>query len=175
MGNPTALLIIDVQVGNFEETAPVYRGTELLSKISTLIDRARAAGAILVYVQHCGPEGAVDTRGASGWKIHPAIAPIAGDVVIEKSHPDAFQDTDLQQELDSRGIERLVITGLQTEYCIDATCRRAYSLGYNVILVKDAHSTWNTDLLVAPDVIAHHNKVLGGWFAQLKEASEIQF
>jgi hypothetical protein len=95
--------------------------------------------------------------------------------VIQKHHPDAFQDTNLQPELESRGIERLVIAGIQTEYCVDTTCRRAYSLGYDVTLVKDAHSTWDTDCLTAPQIIAHHNNVLGGWFVELKEASEIEF
>ena len=157
MSTNTALLVIDVQVCNFEESAPVYGGTELLSKISGLIERARAAGVPVVYVQHCGPEGAIDETGTPGWEIHPAVTPIEGDVVIQKRHPDAFQHTNLQRELASRGIERLIITGIQTEYCVDTTCRCAYSLGYDVRLVKDAHSTWDTDHLAAPQIVAHHN------------------
>jgi nicotinamidase-related amidase len=175
VSNHTALLVIDVQVGNFGESAPVYGGSDLLLKIGSLIARARAAEVPVVYIQHCGPEGAIDQPGTPGWEIHPAIAPIEGDAVIQKRHPDAFQDTGLQRELESRGIERLVITGIQTEYCVDTTCRRAYSLGYSVILVKDAHSTWDTDHLTAPQIIAHHNNVLGGWFVELKEAGEIEF
>jgi hypothetical protein len=96
-------------------------------------------------------------------------------VVVQKLHPDAFRDTSLPQELASRGIQHLIISGIQTEYCIDATCRRAYSLGYEVVLVKDAHSTWDTDHLTARQIIDHHNNVLGGWFAELREASEIEF
>lgn len=175
MSNNTALLVIDVQVCNFEDPAPVYRGGDLLATISGLITRARATAVSTVYVQHCGPEGAIDQPGTPGWEIHPAIAPLAGDVVVQKHHPDAFQDTNLQRELESKGIKRLIITGIQTEYCIDTTCRRAYSLGYDVTLIKDAHSTWDTDHLTAPQIIAHHNDVLGGWFAQLKGASEIDF
>jgi nicotinamidase-related amidase len=175
MSNHAALLVIDVQICNFEDSAPVYGGGDLLAKISSLVARARAAGVPIVYVQHCGPEGAIDQPGTPGWEIHPAIAPIEGDVVVQKRHPDAFQDTNLQRELESKGIEMLIITGIQTEYCVDTTCRRAYSLGYDVTLVKDAHSTWDTDHLTAPQIIAHHNDVLGGWFTELKEASEIDF
>lgn len=174
MSNNTALLVIDVQVCNFEESAPVYESSDLLARISSLIARARAAGVHVVYVQHCGPEGAIDQPGAPGWEIHPTVAPIEGDVVVQKRHPDAFQDTNLQRELESKGIESLIITGIQTEYCVDTTCRRAYSLGYDVTLVKDAHGTWDTDHLTAPQIIAHHNDVLGGWFAELKEASEVE-
>jgi len=175
MSNDTALLVIDVQVCNFEDAAPVYGGSDLLAKISGPITRARAAGVPVVCVQHCGPAGAIDQPGTPGWEIHPAIVPIKGEVVVQKRHLDAFQDTNLQRQLEAKGTERLIITGIQTEYCVDTTCRRAYSLGYDVTLVKDAHSTWDTDHLTAPQIIAHHNDVLGGWFAELKEASEIDF
>jgi len=175
MRSDTALLVIDVQVGNFADAAPVYGGNDLLARVSGLIARARAVGVPVVYIQHCGPEGAIDQPGTPGWEIHPAIVPVEGDVVVQKRHPDAFQDTNLQRELESRGIKRLIITGIQTEYCVDTTCRRAYSLGYDVTLVKNAHSTWDTDLLTAPQIIAHHNDVLGGWFADLKEANEVEF
>ena len=90
--NDTALLVIDVQAGNFEESAPDYGGSDLLAKISHLIARARAAGVPVVYVQHCGPEGAIDQPGTPGWEIHPAIAPKEGDVVVQKRHSDAFQE-----------------------------------------------------------------------------------
>lgn len=175
MSGDTVLLIVDVQMGNFAASAPVYRGDDLLSKIGHLIERARAASVAVVFVQHCGPEGGIDEPGTPGWEIHPAIAPQAGDAIVQKQHPDAFQNTELQAELASRGIKRLIVAGIQTEYCIDTTCRRAYSLGYEVVLVKDGHSTWDTDLLTAPQIIAHHNEVLGGWFVSLREARNVEF
>jgi nicotinamidase-related amidase len=159
----------------FDESDPVYGPHDLVHKIRGLITQARAARVPVIYIQHCGSEGAVHQPGTPGWEIHPAIAPGEGELVVQKRHPDSFQDTTLQRELESRGIKKLIVTGIQTEYCVDTTCRRAYSLGYDVTLVKDAHSTWNTEHLTAPQIIAHHNAVLGGWFATLKEASEIEF
>lgn len=175
MSSISALLVIDMQVGNFKGSNPIYKGSDLLAKIKKLIARARAAGVPVIYVQHCGPEGTIDQPGTPTWEVHSAIAPTKGDIVIQKRHPDAFQETSLRSELESRGITRLIIAGIQTEYCIDTTCRRAYSLGYKVTLVKDAHSTWDTNHLTAPQIITHHNDVLGGWFVELKEASEIVF
>lgn len=175
MKSDAGLLVIDIQVGNFDESVPVHRADDLLQKISRLIGRARAAEIPVFYVQHCGPEGEPDQPGTPGWEIHPAVAPLDGEVVVQKRHPDAFQETNLQHELESRAIKRLFIGGIQTEYCVDTTCRRAYSLGYEVILVKDAHSTWDGELLSAPQIIAHHNRVLGGWFAELSKASEVSF
>jgi nicotinamidase-related amidase len=171
----TALLIIDVQLGMFEESDPVYRGDELLVTINDLIARVRDAGVPVIYVQHSGGDGHLLEPGSPGWPIHPAIAPARGELIIHKRHPDSFQETALQHELEIRRVRRLIVAGIQTEYCVDTTCRRAYSLGYDVTLAQDAHSTWDTEHLEASQIIDHHNQVLGGWFATLKEACRIGF
>ncbi len=175
MPNDTALMIIDVQLGMFDESDPVYKGSELLATLGTLIGQARASGVPVIYIQHDGGENHPLRPDKPGWPIHPAVAPTQGDVVVRKRHPDSFQETTLQHELETRGIKRLIVAGIQTEYCVDTTCRRAYSLGYDVTLVQDAHSTWDTQHLRAPQIIAHHNQTRGGWFATLKAADEVQF
>jgi nicotinamidase-related amidase len=175
MGDRTVLLIVDMQVGNFDESAPVYEGDALLSNTKALIVQAREAGVPVIYIQHCGPEGAIDELGEPGWEIHPAIYPVERETIIQKCHPDAFQDTELQNELELGDTKKLVITGIQTEYCVDTTCRRAYSLGYEVVLVQDGHGTWDSNHLSAQQIIAHHNETLGGWFAELKETNQIRF
>lgn len=132
----TALLVIDMQLGNFQYPDPVYDREKLLSKVQCLIGKTRDEGVPIFYVQNKGSEGDPDEIGTPGWEIHPTIVPKEGDVVIEKETPDAFHKTTLHQKLKSKGIEKLVIAGLQTEYCIDTTCRRAYSLGYDVVFEK---------------------------------------
>jgi nicotinamidase-related amidase len=107
--------------------------------------------------------------------LHPGTGYLLGDIVIEKRHCDAFQDTDLQQRLTDMQIGALVLTGMMSEYCVDTTCRRAYSLGYQVTLVSDGHSTLSRDNLSAAQIIAHHNTVLNGSFAAVKPAEEIDF
>ncbi|UCH70494.1 MAG: cysteine hydrolase [Candidatus Bathyarchaeota archaeon] len=171
----SALVIIDMQLGNFQGSDPVYDGEKLLSTVQRLIGKARDEGVPVFYVQNKGSKGDPDEIGTLGWEIHPTIAPKEGDVVIEKATPDAFHKTTLSQKLRSKGIEKLVIAGLQTEYCIDTTCRRAYSLEYDVVLVKDAHSTWDSSSLTAEQIVGHHNRVLGGWFVTLKNQNEIEF
>ena len=173
--NDTALLIIDMQVGNFSEPNPVFKANELLAKVKSLVAKARSARIPIVYVQNNGRKGDPDEYGTQGWEIQPSIEPIEGNLVVQKRTPDAFHETNLHRELQSMGIKKLVIAGLQTEYCIDTTCRRAFSLGYDVILVKDAHSTWDSSSLTAQQIIEHHNNVLGGWFATLKNEVEIEF
>jgi nicotinamidase-related amidase len=170
----TGLLVLDVQVGNLSEPDPAYEAGDLLARISDLIVRARAAQVPIIYVQNSGGKGDPDEPGTPGWQIHPAIAPIEGDVVIQKRTPDSFYETHLERELESKGIGELIIAGIQTDLCVDTACRRAFSLGYDVTLVKDAHSTWDTSVLTAPQIIAHHNHVLSA-FAELRAASDIEF
>jgi nicotinamidase-related amidase len=170
-----ALLIIDMQVGNFSEPNPIYKGNELLARINSLVTKARAAKIATVYVQNNGGRGDPDEYGTPGWEIHPPLKPTKRDVVVQKQTPDAFHETNLQHELESRGIRKLIIAGLQTEYCIDTTCRRAFSLGFKVTLIKDSHSTWNSPLFTADQIIEHHNNIMGGWFVTLKNEKEIEF
>lgn len=175
MENNTALLIVDVQLGMFDASDPVYNGDVLLTTIGKLITQARKVGIPVIYVQHNGGENHLLRPDRPGWPLHPAVAPTTSEVVIHKHHPDSFQGTNLQHQLTVQGVRRLIVAGIQTEYCVDTTCRRAYSLGYDVILVQDAHSTWDTEQLQASQIIAHHNQILGSWFVTLKAAGEIQF
>jgi nicotinamidase-related amidase len=170
----SALLVIDVQVGMFEEAYPVYAGDNLLERIGSLIAKARSCSTPVVYIQHNeGPGEPLETN-TPAWNIHPAIVPIDGDVIIQKRTPDSFHNTNLQDELNKLGVHRLILTGMQTEMCVDTTCRRAFSLGYNVVIAKDAHSTWDSGHLKANEIIEHHNNVLK-WFADTTESADIVF
>ncbi len=174
MEKGTALLVVDVQVGMFEGPEGLVHGGEiLLEKIGDLLRRARESRVPVIYIQHCEGPGEILEKGTDWWQIHPSIAPLAGELVIEKRTPDSFHETTLREELDSRGITRLILAGIQTEYCIDTTCRRTFSLSYDVVLVKDAHGTWDTDHISASQIIAHHNEVLGNWFSEAVEADAV--
>ncbi len=175
MQNKSALVIVDVQVGMFDASNPVANGDELLAALGRLIAQARETGTAVVYVQHDGGEDDLLEAGTPGFAIHPDIAPEADDIVVCKHHSDSFQGTDLQLKLERQEISRIVLVGIQTEYCVDTTCRRAYSLGYKVTLVEDGHSTWDTEQLKAAQIIAHHNELLGNSFASLAAADEIQY
>jgi|FLYN01.1.fsa_nt_gi nicotinamidase-related amidase len=155
----TALLVIDVQIGLFERS--VYRAGELLERLRELIQRARDSRVPVIYVQHCGssPRHTLHPN-CPGWAIHPELAPEPGDVVIHKRFLDAFKQTTLRRELEARGIRRLVVTGLQTEMGVDATCRRAAQLGYDVTLVMDGHSTFDNRYFTARQLIEQENLLI---------------
>ena len=170
-----ALLVIDVQLGMFESPLipPVYNADKLLSIIPGAIARAREAGVQVIYIQHCGGEGHPLQEGTPQWQIHPAIRPNDGDPIVRKRFSDSFQETELQELLHTSSIGRLFVVGIQTDFCVDTTCRRAFSLGYDVGLVEDGHSTWDNEVLTAEQIIAHHNRTLGSSFVKLVRADAL--
>jgi nicotinamidase-related amidase len=172
--NDTALLIIDAQVNMFAEGSSVFEGEKLLHTLNHLIVQARNAHLPIVYVQNNGNEGDPDIYGTPGWQIHPAISPEKGDLVIQKHTPDSFYETNLQSKLDAKQIRNLIIAGIQTDYCINATCRRAFELGYEVTLVQDAHSTYDSREFTASQIITRYNNELREKI-NLKEAKDITF
>lgn len=175
----TALLVIDTQVGLVELMSPEVCA-QALPRISKLLARARASGIPVIHVQHDGGKGHPLEIGTAGWKIHDAVKPIDGEPVVRKRESDSFFETSLQQELTNKGIRHLVVAGAMTEFCVDTTCRRATSLGFDVTLVGDAHLTRDTDILSAAQIIAHHNLVLDDFGAgehviTVKQVAEIIF
>lgn len=176
MNNNIAFLIIDVQNGLFSiPEAPIYNGKKIISNIVELISKARRFEIPIIFIQHYSESGGLLEPNTQGWNIHSDIAPTQRDLIIKKTTPDSFHDTVLIEELRKRGIKRLVIAGLQTEFCIDTTCRRAFSLGYEAVLVEDGHSTMDSEILNAEKIIEHHNSILGSWFCELKSTKEIEF
>lgn len=178
MPNDTVLLVIDVQMGLFvldDEGNSLFEPERLLKNINVLLEKARGKGIPVVYIQHTRQGASPFAVGNPMRDIHPAIAPRERDLVVPKSHPDSFHDTVLKEKLDGMGIKKLVICGLQSEYCVDTTVRRAFSLGYDITFVSDAHSTFDNGVLTASQIMAHHNTTIGGSFAVLKKALEVEF
>jgi nicotinamidase-related amidase len=136
-----ALVVIDLQNAILEIPGLQRRGETnaafdvLVSRIATLVGRARKRKIPVLFVQHDGPSGHRLERGLPSWQIRQEVSPAHDEPIIHKRVCDSFFETTLGFELSSRKIDRLIVTGCMTEYCIDTTVRRAVSLGYDVTLV----------------------------------------
>lgn len=139
-----------------------------------MISQARVVQVPVIYVQHNGQPGDPDEPGSPGWQIHDRISPQEGDIVIQKHTPDAFHDTPLESILNDNEINRLIVVGVQTENCISSTCHHARIAGYTITLIRDGHSTFDTEILNAEQIIAHYNDILGD-FADVIPADQVQF
>ena len=149
-----ALIVIDVQngvvAGNYERDAVV-------ATIGGLVDKARQEGTPVIWVQH---SDANLELGSDGWQIVPELKPAAGDPLVQKNYGDSFEDTTLESVLAGLRVGRLVVTGAQTDACIRCTLHGAFTRGYDVTLVGDAHTTEDLTSEGAPapeQVIAHTN------------------
>jgi nicotinamidase-related amidase len=150
----TALLVIDVQNG---VVAGAYDRDSVVANIATLIDRARAAGVEVVWVQHNSDNL---PRDSESWQYVPELVRRDGEPLVQKAYPDSFEETDLEPVLAGRGIGRLLVTGAQTDECIRSTLHGAITRGYDATLVGDAHTTEDLSSYGAPPpdkVIAHTN------------------
>ncbi len=171
----SALLIIDMQNGLFSiENYPIYDGESLTKNILSLICKAREAHIPIFFIQHNESKGERLETGSKNWEIYPKLNPKENDINIQKNHMDSFLETNLDEELKTRKISHLIITGLTTPQCIDTTVRSAISHDYEVTLILDAHSTIDSEVLSASQIIAHHNDVLK-FFADIIQEEDFVF
>jgi len=154
----SALLVIDVQDGVL---AGAHARDDVVQRIVALVDRARSEGVDVVWVQHSSDELPL---GSPSWQIVPELRVADGEHVVDKLYGDAFEATDLEDALGARGVARLVVAGAQTDACVRSTVHGAFTRGYDVTLVADAHTTEDLTPWGAPppaDVIAHTNLYWG--------------
>jgi nicotinamidase-related amidase len=150
----TALLVIDVQNG---VVAEAHDRDHVVANVATLVDKARAAGVGVVWVQHNSEELVADSE---NWQIVPELTRDDAEPLVQKRYPDSFEDTDLETVLADQGAGRLLVSGAQTDECIRSTLHGAIARGYDAVLVSDAHTTEDLSSYGAPppgQVIAHTN------------------
>jgi nicotinamidase-related amidase len=173
-----ALVIIDMQIMPFiwknYSGKCLYREESLITSTKYLIEKARQASAPVYFVMFTETGDSPRAEGQPLWQVLPEIAPQGSDTLITKYHADSFLKTSLESRLNGQGISHLVFCGVQTEFCVDTTCKSAFSHGFHVELASDGHSTFDSDLLPAEQIIAHHNNILTQ-FAEIKPAAEIFF
>lgn len=175
----TALVVIDVQQGLCEGKYAAFEASALIARINALAQRARTEKVPVIWVHHEEAEGLLQ-HGAPGWQLARGLETRTDDILVRKTTSDAFLRTGLERLMNTHGVEQLVVCGVQTEYCVDTTIRRALGLGYPVTLVSDAHSTMDNGQLSATQIIAHHNLTLSrmdsfGPRVELVPAAQVSF
>lgn len=169
------LVIIDVQNIMFDYKEGVYNGKQVLSNIIGMIKKARDKKIPIIYIQHVLEDSILTTDTSGDWAIYSEVFPTAIDKVLQKRTCDSFHETQLHETLKELDIEEIIYVGMQTEFCVDTTCRRSFSMGYSNILISDAHSTFDTDVLTAEKIIAHHNNTLDGRFCKTLSYDDFSF
>jgi len=145
---PRALIVVDIQNDYFPGGAfPLHAPELAAANAARLLDQFRTVQESVVHIQHVSdaPDAEFMIPGTLGVDLHDAVTPVDGEPVIQKAQPNAFLGTDLEQRLRDGGIEQLVVCGMMTSMCVDATVRAAHDLGFAVTLAHDACAAPNLE------------------------------
>ena len=168
-----ALLLIDFQNdyfpgGKMELASPL----EAARNARELLQCFREHGGMHIHVQHVARRAGATflLPGDRGSDIHDSVAHFVGEPLVVKHFPNAFRETDLAARLKEGGVDRVVITGMMTHMCVDATARAAADLGFEVLVVADACAT--RDLRFG-DTLIPAEQVHKAFLAALKSYGEV--
>ncbi|MEY8701158.1 cysteine hydrolase family protein [Streptococcus ferus] len=162
------LLAIDIQNLTVEEKP--YAIEERLQLWRDSLAEARQAGVEVIHVRHRSEEL---VEGSLAWQIHESVAPLAGEVIIDKTYNSAFKETELQAYLDEQGIEQLIIMGMSTNFCIDTTIKVAYELGYQLAVIRDGTTTGFSGKVDLKGLIDQYETIWSWNFAQVDTLAHI--
>jgi nicotinamidase-related amidase len=143
----TALLVIDIQKDYFEGGKhPLVNPLDAAKNAYMLLQCFRehgAQGAQHIHIQHVSlkPDASFFISGDRGTDIHDSVAHFEGEPIVQKHYPNSFRETNLLVMLKEWGVERVVICGMMTHMCVDATARAAADFGLQVIVAEDACAT----------------------------------
>lgn len=151
------LLLIDLQRDYFPGGRhPLVGADAAAAAAQRLLGRFRAAGRPVIHVQHVweGPDAAFFAPGTDGVEIDPRVAPTGEEPVVVKHHPNAFLGTDLETRLRDAAADEIVVAGMMSSMCVDATVRAASDLGFSLAVAQDA--------CAAPDLVFDGATIPGG-------------
>jgi nicotinamidase-related amidase len=175
-----ALVLVDIQRDYFPNgRMEVVRATEAGMVARRLLEHFRKNKLPIIHIQHISARAgaAFFLPNTAGTDIHESVAPLPGETVIKKHFPNSFRDTQLNEYLVSGGITELVICGMMSQMCIDATVRAAFDKGYACIVAHDACAARNLAFngleIPAEHVHGAYMAALGAVYAKVSSAEEI--
>jgi len=176
----TALVVIDLQNDYFPGGAMELEGAEAAAaRASEALKNFREKKLPVIHVRHLSvrPGATFFLPGTRGAEIHASVKPLAGETVIEKNFPNSFRATALEERLKALGVKSLVVAGMMTHMCVDASVRQAADLGYKVTLLGDACATraqsYGGEQVPARQVHAAFLAALNGFYAKVINTHEL--
>ncbi len=169
--NNMVLLVVDVQTALIE--GHPYNEHKVIGNIKRLISTARENKIEVIYVRHDGGKGDELEYGTDGWQIYAEVADAAGERIFDKRYNSAFLHTGLKEYLEAGQVDTIVLVGLQTEYCIDATVKAAFEYGYKLIIPELTNTTFDNEYLTGDKLYEFYNhKIWSRRFAAVVTVEE---
>ena len=165
------LLIIDTQAAI--ATPALYDFDRFVDSVQQLIVAARHSGTEVIFVRHDDGYPPL-TPGHPGFEIDERFRPEEGERIFDKQVNSAFRGTGLLEYLREKAEDTVIVAGLQTDYCIDATVKAGFEHGLRVIVPAHANSTFDNDYLSAEASYHYHNDFMWkGRYAQCLPLAEV--
>ena len=150
------LLVVDIQKGITDER--LYQLESFIANVTTIIDKARENHVEVIYVQHDDGPGTGFSVGDADYEIADQVSPAPGEKIYTKEVNSAFSNKELDQYLKDLGENTVMIIGLQTNFCIDATIKSAFDRGYKVIVPQGTNSTFDNDYMTGETTVKYYNE-----------------
>lgn len=164
------LLVIDTQ--KLITNEKLYNFYNFEGNVIKLIDEARANKIEVIYVRHDDGEGNELTKGTDGFEIYEKFKPINDEKIFDKVVNSAFRGTGLLEYLKDKGEKDVIIIGIQTDYCIDATIKCGFEHGFNIIVPQEANTTVDNEFMKAEKSYKYYNKFM--WNRRYANCSSIE-
>lgn len=152
------LLVVDTQKAI--TNSGVYRFDLFEANIIKLIDTARNSKVEVIFVRHDDGAGNSLTKGSDGFEIYEKFQPAENERIFDKTVNSAFKDTGLVEYLKEKGENTIIIVGLQTEYCIDATIKAGFERGFKIIVPANCNSTFDNEFMSAEQTYNYYNNFI---------------
>lgn len=152
------LLVVDTQ--RLITNSDLYQFEVFEARVKALIDKARNNGVEVIFVRHDDGVGNELTKGTEGFEIYDGFKPEDGEHVFDKNVNSAFKDTGLVEYLREKEENTVIIVGLQTDYCIDATIKTGFEHGFKMIVPEHTNSTFDNQYMTAKQTYKYYNEFM---------------
>lgn len=158
MEEKMVLLVVDTQ--NLITNTGLYKFHLFESRVKELIKKARTNGIEVIYVRNDDGEGSELTKGTEGFEIYNEFKPANGEMIFDKYANSSFNGTGLLEYLRKKEEDTIIVVGLQTDYCIDATIKCGFEHGFKMIVPANTNSTFNNDFMTAEMAYEYYNNFM---------------
>ncbi len=164
------LLVVDTQ--KLITNRKLYNFDNFVNNVKMLITVAREKGIEVIYVRHDDGVGAELTKGMPGFEIYEGFRPQQGEMIFDKTVNSSFKGTGLLEYLREKNVQTVIVVGLQTDYCIDATIKCGFEHGFKIIVPQNANSTFDNDFMSAEASYEYYNEFM--WKGRYAECISVE-
>ena len=152
----TVALVVDVQEGIVSDS--LYNKDVFLNTLKESIDYLRIREIEIIYIRHQDEIGDALEYGKPGWEIYHEVKPLSNEKIFDKERNSAFRNTELKEYLNTKEVDTIILMGLQTDYCMDATCKVAFEYGYTVYVVENTNTTEDNIYMNGKTTVEFYNQ-----------------